>query len=1046
MKKSPPSDPLSSQVYIVEASAGSGKTYTLAKRYVCLLLAAEAGKNDIPMRSILAITFTNKAAFEMKARIIELLKMIALDSFVFPEVKNEIFREIGGDPAGIRRRALEALDRLIRNYNFFQVQTIDSFINAILSGCAFKLNLSAGFRIKSDHSECLRYSLDQLIDTACRDKDVRRLFDEFLRQYLFLENKSSWLPKKDILSVLEKLLDYTDIYGGNFTRKISGDSRKLAGLKTGIFEDIAGLGRGLPQGTDKRFQAKMEKLCAPGRKSVELDDVATFFDRPYFPVNKGCEAGARTAALWDKIRCGIRELCETEAFVIFNCYIDIFELFFREFRLCAARDDIVFLSELNRQARSLFDSRLVTVPELYLRLSGRFSNYLLDEFQDTSYLQWKNIFPLIEDGLSCAGSLFYVGDKKQAIYRFRGGEVTLFDQVSEDLRSFRQSRLVLSNNYRSRREIVEFNNGIFSPGNLSRVLSAINGKKSASSPELTPEDIGQITGFFKGAGQAHRPDKTGGRVMVRLIPGVSGDDSRQEARTRLLETVKDLSSRFNYRDIAVLARSNDSVELCASWLLESGIPVESDKTLNIRQHGLIKEFISFLKFLDSPIDNLSFASFISGEIFLSVSGLKKEDIRDFLFDCGTGRRKEKNFYYYRRFRDEFPGPWQDLIEEFFKNTGFTPLYELSVSIIGRLKILENFPASQGFFMRLIELINEQEEDYPAIGSFLDFFDRAPDDGLYVHISEANAVRVLTIHKAKGLEFRAVIVPFLYLDIDIPENIVYSQDEELNLLRLKKEYVRFSPALRNICLQEYKKALIDELNNIYVAFTRARDELYVFVPEKKSNKQNYALMLFDKPDLDRGSPVENPGETGRSPRRDIIFVPPAGYFDWIPLLKDEFTRSETLRNRQSLSRGEKLHLVLSFIKNVEISREAAAVSAALEQAAIHLPAGDATEGLKSFILGCINRQSWRKFFLAGGKEVFTEKEVVDGQGRTKRIDRLIVGEKDALIVDFKSSDELKESKTAQILDYISIIKEIYPEKAVKGYLLYFDREEIEEIDG
>ncbi|MCX5708167.1 MAG: UvrD-helicase domain-containing protein [Candidatus Omnitrophica bacterium] len=160
MNKTALSDANFIQVFIVEASAGSGKTYTLAKRYVSLLLDPRLKPQDIPLSAILAITFTNKAAFEMKARILELLKKIALDKFTTVEEKQDILSAIGGNEKKLRQKAYLALDTLIRNYNFFQVQTIDSFINALLSGCAFKLNLSANFRIKNDYSQYLRYSLD----------------------------------------------------------------------------------------------------------------------------------------------------------------------------------------------------------------------------------------------------------------------------------------------------------------------------------------------------------------------------------------------------------------------------------------------------------------------------------------------------------------------------------------------------------------------------------------------------------------------------------------------------------------------------------------------------------------------------------------------------------------------------------------------------------------------------------------------------------------------------------------------------------------------
>ena len=183
------------EVRVVEASAGSGKTFALAKRYVQLLLNPDLHFEQVPIRNILAITFTNKAAFEMKARILDFLKRIALKSLSSDEAR-DILGPIGVDEDTASHKAYAIMEELIHNYNFFQVQTIDSFINALLSGCAFKVGLSANFKIRRNYSEYLERSLDQMIDAAGQNKNVQKTFERFLHQYLYLENKTGWFPKK----------------------------------------------------------------------------------------------------------------------------------------------------------------------------------------------------------------------------------------------------------------------------------------------------------------------------------------------------------------------------------------------------------------------------------------------------------------------------------------------------------------------------------------------------------------------------------------------------------------------------------------------------------------------------------------------------------------------------------------------------------------------------------------------------------------------------------------------------------------------------------
>ena len=418
------------EVCIKEASAGSGKTYALAKRYIQLLINLSLELQEIPLRSILAITFTNKAAIEMKKRILEFLKKIALDKFSSKEEKNDILSSFIGKEETVREKSHMVMDYLIRNYNFFQVQTIDSFINALLLGCAFKIQLSSNFRIKKDYEDYLSYSLDILIDKAHYSAEVLGIFQEFLEHYLYVEGRTSWFPKRDILSLIKSLFSYSNIFGGRF-RKYGIESKEVVSKKREVLSSMKEIRDNLPQGTNKRFISSLESFLRNNEETFNIDSLPKYFSRERFPVNKGGDVPEKVEKLWKEIRSNLKEVCELEAFSLFNPYIDIFDLVLKEFQVLTRKEDILFLEELNRQARALFEEESMTVAELYYRLATRFKHYLIDEFQDTSTLQWKNLIPMVEEALSTDGSLFYVGDKKQAIYRFRGGEVSLFDKVKE---------------------------------------------------------------------------------------------------------------------------------------------------------------------------------------------------------------------------------------------------------------------------------------------------------------------------------------------------------------------------------------------------------------------------------------------------------------------------------------------------------------------------------------------------------------------------------------------------------------------------------------
>ncbi len=1052
------------QIHIVEASAGSGKTYTLARRYIQLLLAQPSLAN-IPLRQILAITFTNKAAFEMKQRVLEFLKKTALNKFSSVEAA-DILGDLAKTPDSAQEKAAAAMDHLIRNYNFFQVQTIDSFVNALLSGCAFKIDLSARFKIMRNYVDYLQYSLDELIDRAGRDREVFKAFENFLRQYLYVENKTNWFPKKDILGLLSSLFYYGNLYGGIF-RSHAGEAVNVFVLKNQIFNQIRELFENLPEGTNGRFTASLEKFIQKNPEGFDVDGLSEFFNREEFPLNKGKELSPKAEHLWADIRMGLKTLVETEAFHLFDCYLDIFALIMKDFRRLTSRDDVLFLEELNRKARVLFDEEALTVAELYYRLASRFKHYLIDEFQDTSVLQWRNLSLMIEEALSTGGTLFYVGDKKQAIYRFRGGEVSLFRQVEEQFNVFPAEHGFLNKNYRSQKEIVDFNNDIFSQENLKRFLEAmLQDKKDIA---LSSAAAGDVLDIFKDARQTFREEKTSGFVQVERVDGADKEERSNLTRPKVLATIEDLRERFSWGDMAILTRDNDEVTEVTGWLLEAGIPVESDRTLNIKEHFLIKEIISLLKFLNSPIDNLSFASFILGDIFTRASKLSVEEVRRFLFEMNALTRTQRDVHYYKEFRRRFPEAWEQWLEEFFKRVGFYPLYELVVSIFHKFEIQEKFPQAQGFLMRFLELIQRKEEERVVdVADFLELFAELEESELYVHITRADAVKILTVHKSKGLEFSVVIIPFLGIEIQVGAKkgsyLVLADDSELKLLRLKRRYLDFSAALEKIYQQEYKRAFIDELNNIYVALTRAKEELYIFIPDKVARGVNFVRALIPENIVQRGQPVSLrpprrfaaeaagrgvPSTAGRSnldEEKDEITmnIPPSNGQDWIEVLRDEFLDKEEVLRRRNLRKGEMIHFVLAALGEVDVESLTQRIKEAVTQAQEVFGDNPAVAECEKLVIRLLKHPAVKPFFGDASAKVFLEKEVIDQKGRTKRIDRLMEKELEVWVVDYKSSAEDISGYQAQVKEYMKIIQPLYLQKIIRGFLIYLDEVRVEEV--
>jgi len=1039
-----------SEVRVVEASAGSGKTYTLAKRYTQLLLYLSHQNNQTPIRQILALTFTNKAAFEMKVRILEFLKLIALRKFT-PHQMNDIIAPLGMTEEAASRQASALMEDVIRNYNFFQVQTIDKFINSLLVSCAFKIGLTANFRIKTNWDEYLEYALDQLIDQASDDKHVYAMFEYFLHNYLFLENRTGWFPKQDMLAIMSTLFHQNNSYGYPFV-ETPFQSKDLIKKKGVILEAMRELHTMIPKETDKRFVKILDGFLRE-RKSFDIDSVSDYFARNDIPVLKGCEVSRNLESLWGKIRRDLKELCDAEANSIFNPYIQVFNHVTDILAQSTSKDDILFLGELNKKAASLFSNNQVSVGELYYRLATRFRHYLIDEFQDTSRLQWKNLSNMANEALSSGGTFFYVGDKKQAIYEFRGGDVDLFDELKSDYQHLNLQIETLSNNWRSHKVIVEFNNAIFSLSNLSRFIAAKEAyeieKNKKVLVKLNEEDGAHLEAIFGNCVQTYQPQNTFGFVKMEYIDGDQKGERDEVIREKLIALLGQLRQRFAYRDIAILSRSNAHIEQITNWLLEESILVESERTSNIQDNALIIELMHFLKFLNSSIDNLAFTSFILGELFPTASGIDSQKLHDFVFSLRERLRHEKDLYVYMEFRMHFKEAWDQFFEEFYRNVGLYPLYELVVSIYSKFQCLKHFGHDQGFLMHFLELIKTCEEDHSDIDAFLEYFEKLKGEDLYVYASDSDSVKLLTIHKAKGLEFPVVILPHLGIDIQVGSSADYQQsyilqihEEMMSLMKLKDKYLKFSDDLYQIYAKEYKKAFFSELNNIYVALTRAKCEMYGFIPKKIGSSFNFAACLIPEELYERGSVHHY--TTDEKKASQTLNLAPSKYTDLIDYLKDEFLDADQVRNREQRQEGEIIHFMLSLIGNLSKVKISDLLPRIKQQAGHQYPhIGDFSAYVK-IIEQLIGNDQLKQFFYAENTVIFTEKDIVSPQGHTKRIDRLMVTEKEVWVIDYKSSRDVQRRDEDQIRDYMAMVKGVYAKHRVKGYLVYLDGLELREV--
>ena len=480
------------------------------------------------------------------------------------------------------------------------------------------------------------------------------------------------------------------------------------------------------------------------------------------------------------------------------------------------------------------------------------------------------------------------------------------------------------------------------------------------------------------------------------------------------------------------------------------MPIESEKTLNVIKNPFIKEIISFLRFLYSPIDDLSFASFVLGEIFTRVTQVSQDEITNFIFKTHKAKGHENPISLYRLFRREYAVIWDRFINDFFRNVGFISPYELIISVYQRFEVLSNFKGSQAFFMKFLELIKNKEEEYVGLGEFLSYLDDALEDDLYVNVAESDSVKILTIHKAKGLEFPVVIIPFLRMDISPATGgkgtnsyVVAESGRDLGLVRITKHHCAYSPGLLEIYIQNYKKACIDELNNIYVALTRAQFELYAFIPKKSGSSNNKVSFLIPYETYEKGA-KQMYGEKGGK-HQTLINISPSTYKDCMELIKDEFGEASTIINRGKVLKGNLLHAALSQIGNCVNLDIEIILEQALEYAQSQFLFVPDAAACGEIIKKLLSNQEFKSIFFIPEGTVICEMEVVNKFGNLKKIDRLILNGKEVKVVDYKTSKEKFNDHIKQVEEYMSIVKDIYPARRVKGFLIYLDEMSLEEVN-
>ena len=999
-------------VTVLKASAGSGKTFALTERYVQFLLSAIIPKNQLA--NILAITFSNNASREMRESVLGWLKRL---HFRDSERLAEISAVTSGGKEHAAHRAGELIEEILTRYSDFQVKTIDSFMSTVFRASALDFGFSPEFEIVMDVGPLLDYAFNLFLREAREGSDRAALLDETIGTVLGFKGSDDafpWDPAAPLLSEIKKvearlaMLDSPPSRVDHRSRLPTLEQEILQSL-----EHVAGLVEA--SGLEANSRSTFGDVLSSARAGRFGDLIGRGMK-----ISPAKKPGARDAAglahyqeisaAWQEADARVGNYTGCWARAYYQPYLRLQAELESTLEKVKRGQGKVFIGDINRTLGQYLSNDIV--PDIYFRIGDRVWHFLVDEFQDTSPLQWRNLSPLVENSLAMGGSLFVVGDTKQAIYGFRQADYTIMKslEAGSPFPSAAHAIRELDTNWRSRPRVLDLAVEVFRTN-------------AAGSPDY--REAARRSGLDAWTQKPLAGDDPG-YVEVEVLPR---DDEDPPERRKIQDIMADLRRRgYRWGDVAVLASKNEQVIRATSWLNEIQVPFISFSSLDVRSRKIAGEMLALLGFLDSPPDDLAFAAFLLGDIFTRTLTARHgwrspAPLHEFLFRA----RAEKPLY--KAFQREFPALWKAFFAGLFRSAGYLPLYDLVSESYAAFDAFALAGDDEATLAKLLEAVKEFEGS--GANSLREFLGQAGGDGGEWAISVprgADSVRAMTLHKAKGLGFPVVIV-LLYGDS--PHGFQYSllhEADGVSLVRITKAIAARDPLLQKLYDEEIVKGKVDRLNGLYVALTRAKQEMYVVAV-----KRDRDTFPFDLLPAAGFAPVENKGEAAIERLPADVSAPLLHTARPVPVA---FGGGRL--KREERRRGELVHRMLELIEyaGTDIGAQLAAAG---ERAAREARADPAeTRAAADALARMIQATELGSFFAPEtDRTVLREKEFCDQDGRLFRMDRIVVDPGRVTVIDFKTGEEEPEKHEEQLRGYIRICTDLYPGHAVAAVIAYVD---------
>lgn len=1059
------------QVY--KSSAGSGKTYTLVKEYLKIVLPQPE-----KMRHILAITFTNAAAAEMKSRILEELGNLSSLANNAGNTKarnllNQILAEYK-DEGTIHPRenqlianAGDILTNILHNYSEFSVSTIDSFVHRIVRTFAFDLRIPVNFEIELDAESLLNKAVDMLISRAGSDPKLTELLirfilnqadeDKDLRIETSIGNLAKTLMDEDSTPFIEKLkdlsLDEFLVIQHDISAKIKvfeNHAKKKASEAMALIQSY--------QLTQEAFYYGSKGIFSYLLKLSEGDISGSIAPNSY--VKKTLEDdkwyGGKlddiTKSSIDSIKIQLQGICE-EIMGQSGQYLANYQLLKavsqnlfplgvlnevqRVLEEIKAENVLLHISDFNRKISAIVAEQ--PVPFIYERIGERYQHYMIDEFQDTSILQWQNLLPLVENGLSTGNLSLVVGDGKQAIYRWRNGDVEQFirlpelpkgihsinrDQWQATLERNHQPR-TLGTNFRSRQVIVDFNNRFF---------------------EMAKDSLSQeMQRIYLGQKQDFRKDAIGGYVEIAFLEKEADQDYFDLTLEKIGETIQRLREAGHpFSDVTILCRSNPKGSLVARYLLRNQVPVISSESLLLNQSEEVIFFTAILKLLINRHDAVAAAEmleYLLSNQWISTAGNLHEALQAVgLFPAPSG---SGSIDWHQPIETLLA---QNKVSFRFSDLNYLNLYDICENITRCFFSRKEPNPFVTFFMDAV--FEYSGKNSLAIADFLQWWEESGKKYSLVVPQGLNAVQVMTIHKAKGLQFPVVIFAFADMGIKATKEGQWIEPEHPDLKDLKAVWLKISKSglantpFQNLYQEEMERSAIDMLNMAYVAMTRPKDKLFIItkVPSQKTNDRHPLQQLLA--DFLKENQMWAEGQTGfvmgKFENNEAALIVYETEVFYSRLLSRSWTAALRMRSIQQergvasagqRERGKLLHRAMEqILTTAHIGPVLARMRAEGEiDQAIEME-------WKERISEMLSLEKLAPCFEPEAK-VKAEAGLFDENGNFYRPDRVVLLKDRTVVIDYKTGKEYP-SHREQIETYGKLLESMgYP--AVEKMLLYLD---------